>query len=320
VTHRARNRLHAAGLIAFVVVLVAVAAQVQAVREQLYPASDAAEDSLYLTSGDALRRLTVSLNALAADVYWIRAIQYYGGTHRRLELEPARPLPPAAIAWAADYDQLYPLLDLTTSADPRFTIAYRFGAVFLAEPYPGGADRPELAIALLEKGLREQPDKWQYMEDIGFVHYWYRSDFRSAAKWFDLAASVPGGPWWLKSLAAATLARGGDRKSSRLMWEAIRESAQIDWLRKDAERRLFQLRSLDEIDALNAIVDRFTSGTGESASNWVRLVRAGAIRGIPVDPLGTPYELSEDGHVQLSRTSPLWPLPDEPMRTAPPPS
>ena len=54
------------------------------------------------------------------------------------------------------YPLLYPLLDLTTTLDPRFNIAYRFGAIFLAEPYPGGPGRPDLAIALLEKGLRER--------------------------------------------------------------------------------------------------------------------------------------------------------------------
>ena len=38
----------------------------------------------------------------------------------------------------------------------------------------------------------------------------------------DRPSEVPGAPWWLRSLAATTLAQGGDRQSSRLMWEAIR--------------------------------------------------------------------------------------------------
>ena len=65
------------------------------------------------------------------------------------------------------------------------------------------------------------------------------------------AADVPGAPWFLRSLAATTLAVGGDRQSSRAMWQAIRESAEIDWLRKDAERRLVQLQALDMADALH---------------------------------------------------------------------
>src|SRR6476469_802161 len=59
------------------------------------------------------------------------------------------------------YALLYPMRDITTTLDPRFNIAYRFGAMFLAEPYPSGPGRPDLAIALLEKGLRERPDKWE---------------------------------------------------------------------------------------------------------------------------------------------------------------
>ena len=87
-----------------------------------------------------------------------------------------------------DYTLLYPLLDLTTTLDPHFNIAYRFGSIFLAEAYPGGAGRPDLAIALLEKGLRARPDKWEYMQDIGFVHYWWRHDYQAAAAWFDAAS------------------------------------------------------------------------------------------------------------------------------------
>ena len=128
--------------------------------------------------------MSLAYSTLAADVYWIRALQYYGGTKRRLAAESPQLAPPPALAAdpAAGYPLLYPLLDLTTSLDPRFNVAYRFGAIFLAEPYPGGPGRPDLAVALLEKGLRERPDKWEYMQDIGFVHYWYRHDYRDAAR------------------------------------------------------------------------------------------------------------------------------------------
>src|SRR5690242_2074399 len=153
--------------VAAAVLLLAAAVQLQAARERAYPAADAGVDAVYVTSGTAVRRLSGAYNALAADAYWIRIIQYYGSTRRRL-VEAARgPAPPPMLAAPPhDYASLYPLLDITTTLDPRFNIAYRFGAVFLAEPYPGGPGRPDLAIALLEKGLRERPDKWEYMEDI----------------------------------------------------------------------------------------------------------------------------------------------------------
>ena len=211
------------------------------------------------------------------------------------------------------FPQLYPMLDLATSLDPRFNIAYRFGAIFLAEAFPGGAGRPDLAIALLEKGLRDRADKWEYMQDIGFVHYWWRHDYRTASEWFTRASQVTGAPWWLRSLAANTLTEGGDRKSSRLMWEAIRESAEIDWLKNDAERRLNQLQALDEIDAIQADIDR-AAARGVVGRDWLTLVRGGAVRGVPVDPSGTPYDIGPDGRVALSSKSPLFPPPNEPQR------
>ena len=307
------------GVIAVVAVLLGGAATVQGAREARFPPSAAAEDSLYITSGKTLRRLTVGYSALAADLYWIRAIQYDGAVRLRLEKGPRSPSEPGTAA-PIDYTLLYPLLDLTTTLDPLFNIAYRFGSIFLAETYPGGAGRPDLAIALLEKGLAARPDKWEYMQDIGFVHYWWRHDFRAAAGWFDKASRVDGAPWFLKSLAATTLAEGGDRRSSRTMWEAIRESAEIEWLRNDAERRLLQLDAADFIDQVQAEVDRARTA-GVPIDGWQSLVRAGAVRGVPVDPTRTPLELDASGTVRLSQKSPLFPLPDQPQGAfAPPPS
>jgi hypothetical protein len=177
-----------------------------------------------------------------------------------------------------------------------------------------------LAVTLLEKGLAARPDKWEYMQDIGFVHYWWRHDYRAAAEWFDKASRVEGAPWFLKSLAATTLAEGGDRQSSRTMWEAIRESAEIEWLRNDAERRLMQLDAADFIDQVQAEVNHARTA-GVPIDGWQGLIRAGALRGVPVDPTRTPLELDASGKVGLSSASPLFPLPDQPQRGfAPPPS
>ena len=308
--------LHAFGVAVVAAALLAGAAKLQALRETAYPPRPLDEDTLYVTSGPAVRRLTGAYSALAADVYWVRAIQYYGGAKRRLAVNALAPEPPPMIAAidSGEYRELYPMLDVTTSLDPHFNIAYRFGAVFLAEPYPGGPGRPDLAIKLLEKGTRERPDKWEYMQDIGFVHYWYRQDYRAAADWFDKAAHVAGAPWWLKSLAATTLIQGGDRRSSRTMWQAIRQSAELEWLRKDAERHLVQLGALDQIDVLQAAVDRFMAQSGTTPDNWQPVAEALRWRGVPVDPAGTPYEIAPGGRVHLSQRSPLAPLPAEPQK------
>ena len=300
--------------------LLTAAVQLQAARERRYPEPALADDELYVTSGSTLRRFSGAFSTLAADGYWIRTIQYYGGTKRRLALARAaaglsaqgdRRLPPD------DYRELYPMLDVTTSLDPRFNIAYRFGAVFLAESYPNGPGRPDLAIKLLEKGLSDRPDKWEYMQDAGFVNYWYLHDYKAASAWFNRASATPGAPWWLKSLAATTLAEGGDRQSSRVMWQAILQSSEVDWLRRDAERRLVQLNALDQIDSLQRAVDRAAAAAGTPPSSWAPVIRAEKWPGAPLDPTGMPYVLGPDGRVQIATSSSLYPLPIEPERLSP---
>jgi len=268
----------------------------QAVHERQGGAPVAApENLLYVRSPETMKRLALSYDSLLADLYWIRAVQHYGGT--RLSTDPNK-----------QYDLLYPLLDLTTSLEPRFNIAYFYGSTFLAEAPPGGPGRPDLAIALLEKGLRAQPDKWEFAQWIGFIHYWWRQDYEQASAWFKRGAELPGAPVWLSSLAASTLTRGGSRQASRVLWEEIARSAEDEWFRNDARRHLRQIDAMDQIDQLQAMVRVFHERQGRAPADWSELRAAGYLRGTPVDPAGTPY-LLEAGVVAIDRKSPLAPLP-----------
>jgi hypothetical protein len=288
-----------------VVILVGASAWIQIERDRQFGTDKPAEQVLYVQSPAVMKRLTLSYQGLAADLYWIRAIQYFGGS-RRDEVHRTK------------YELLYPLLNITTSLDPRFNMAYRFGAIFLSEQPPGGPGRPDQAIALLEKGIAEMPDKWLYYQDLGFVHYWARRDFKSAAEWFNKAAKVPGAPYWLKQVAANTLAQGGDRRTSRLLYQALADSPDSDYVRFDALRRLQQLDAMDLRDALQAAVDRYKARGGPQPYTWQGLVAAGVVRGVPVDPAGTEYIIGPyAGHVDLHEKSPLQPLPIEPPATSP---
>jgi hypothetical protein len=287
-------------LAASLVGLLAAAIALQVVRDRAHPRNVAEESVLYVQSGEVMKRLALSYDPLLADVYWIRAIQHYGGT-RRTASDDKR------------YHLLYPLLSITVALDPLFTIAYRFGAIFLSEPWPGGPGRTDQAIALLKKGLEVRPHYWRFMQDIGFVHYWWEHDYRAAAEWFERGADVPGAPWWMRSLAATTLAQGGDRQASRTLWQALAQVPDNEWLQRDARRRLQQLDALDLVDEVQAVVRDHASRTGRTPASWEELIRARALRRVPSDPTGTPLELDPStGDVRVSPASPLQPLPSEP--------
>ena len=289
-------------IVVMAVVAFVAAVSLQIARDRSYPRDDIdREQILYVRSGAALQRIVLSFDALAADVYWIRAIQNYGGD--RLSGPTAR----------TKYQVLFPLLDLTTTLDPYFNIAYRFGAIFLSEAYPGGPGRPDQSIALLQKAITAMPQKWQYYHDIGFVYYWRMRDYKTAATWFQKAAVQPNAPNWLQPLAASMLVHGNDRAAARFLWQQIAKSEE-PWLRRNAERSLLQLQALDQIDQLEAVVRRFPP-TGDERYSWNDLLRRKILIREPVDPLGAPYLLDPvTGRVRVSEQSPLFPMPEEPRR------
>lgn len=280
-------------------VLLASAIAIQVWRDRGWAPYEPATPMLWLQDADTMRKLTLGFDNVIADIYWIRAIVYFG--RQRLSERADK-----------NYDLLYPYLEFVTALDPRFTTAYRFGAIFLSEAPPGGPGRPDLAIDLLKRGAAFSPERWEYLHDIAFVHHWTYRDYLEAAQWTQKAAEVPGAPVWLKSSAATLLQLGRDRENARQLWVQMLEMAQEDWIRRTAQLRIAQLDALEAIEDLNQIVWRYKARSGRMPSDWPELVRARVLRGIPEDPAGVPFVLDQTNEdVRLSPQSPLWPLPQD---------
>lgn len=266
----------------------------QIVREQRYPQADGPQAVLYVTSPAVLQRAALSFDAIVSDVYWMRTIQFYGGTRLSARRDKT-------------YDLLYPLLDLTTSLDPKFGVAYKFGAFFLSEDPPGGPGRADLAIRLLEKAIVMNPDDWEYPYHLAFVHYRGR-EYPRAAEWFQRAADKPDAPEWIRPLVAAMLTAGENTSSARLVWRSLLDS-DVEFIRNDAARRLQQLDAIDVIERLRQAVALYADRAGRPPSTWQDMIRAGMLRGVPLDPVGTPYLLDpQTSEVTLSPDSSLGPL------------
>jgi tetratricopeptide (TPR) repeat protein len=277
--------------------LAACVLALQIMRERRASPSAGFEQMLYVRSPAVAQRLALSFKAIAADVYWIRLVQYYGSI--RLSKDVQR-----------HYDLLYPLLDLTTSLDPHFTVAYRFGAFFLSEAPPGGPGRPDLARALLEKAMATNPTRWEYPYDIGFVYY-RDADYQHAAEWFRRARTIEGSPSWLEPLAAVTLTAGGQTTASRALWQQMLASSEEEWLRGVAEFRLKQLDTIEFAKSVERAVDAYVRAHGTPPIDWSAMIREGYLRSRPLDSAAYPLVLQPDGTVTVSRQSPMWPLPTE---------
>ena len=227
--------------------------------DETSPRATVSEEALYLSSGKTIKKMSLGLDALAADIYWIRTVQYFG---RKL-IDSGKPLSSAATA-DIRMDLLAPLLNIVVTLDPQHVPAYRFGAIFLPE-----RDMPA-AIALLEKGINENSNEWRLYQDLGYI-YWQAGNasaaqeqadnYEKAALWYEKGGKVPGARWWMRDLAGLMKIKGGSREAARAVYSSYLTSDDQN-IRGQAIDRLKQLRSLDEMDVINALLERYKEQTG----------------------------------------------------------
>ncbi len=265
----------------------------QARIDQLAGAYRPQEEVLYLWSGEHVKRLVPGFESLAADIYWLRTVQYFGGQRR--------------FATDKRFELLRPLIEITTTLDPRLEVAYRYGAIFLSEPPPLGAGRPEDGVRLLERGVAAMPEAWRLRQDLGFFHYLFLKDAQTASRILLEAAEVEGAAFWLRTLAADLLAKGGDREASRRMWKQMLEQSEEGIIRDNARSRLQILDSLDAADALGRGVLEFEERHGRRPLRLEELAAAGLWRGSLVDAANVAFGYdASTGRVFIQETSPMW--------------
>ena len=271
-------------MVASVMLVASLTASVFLLRrvDQARPAATL-EEVLYIPSPKILKRLSLGYDGLLADIYWTRAVQYFGGKH---------------YAGADNYNLLAPLLEITTGLDPHLIVAYEFGSNFLAPQPPNGAGMPERAISLAEFGIRNNPDEWHLYYDLGFVYYTDLKDYAKAADAFARGSRVPKAHPFLKLLAAQMAEHAGEVQTARMLWQTY-ESSQDRNIRANAHAHLRALDVDETVTNLEKVVAAYRQKTGHLPANFVEIARAGLLPGIPLDPLGIPYRLSGDGRVEV---------------------
>ncbi len=219
------------------------------------------EETLYLNSGATIKKMSLGLDGIIADIYWIRTVQYFGGKL----LEANAPLSMNSTK-NIRMDLLAPYLKIIVDLDPQHIQAYRFGAIFLPE-----RDLPA-AIALLEHGIEQNPQNWRFYQDIGYI-YWQAGNYEKAAEYYERGGQVPGAAWWMRDMAGFMRIKGGSRDTARAVYSQYTDSDDPQ-IRKQATLRLQQLVALDELDLLNAVMTCFKEQTGHCPENFRVMVAA----------------------------------------------
>lgn len=249
------------------------------------PREVVSEEALYFASGEKIKKMSLGLEGLVSDVYWIRTIQYFG----RKFIESGKSMSMNSTK-EIQMHLLAPLLDIVVKLDPQNIAAYRFGAIFLPE-----RDIPA-AINLLQRGIQENPQAWRLYQDMAYIH-WQAGDYAQAADWYERGGQIEGAAWWMSDMAGFMRIKGGSRE---VAWEIYSRYAESEdpKIRDQAIARLKQLRALADLDIINALLGEYKEQNGscpDSLKPFAARLRASKLNlnreGLPVDPEGFAYSL-----------------------------
>lgn len=201
------------------------------------------EELAYYPSGQHVLPATFGHAETAADLAWLRAIQYYG-EHRHTDNR---------------FDHLYHVFDILTTLAPRFESAYVFGAFALAQE---GGDFPQ-AEALLRKGLETNPHSGRLAFETGFLYYVKPNgrDLNRAAEYFELAANMPGQPEASRRFAAFCRQNSGSLAVAYALWSQVRETSANAYLREIAEKEMNRIRGAIDSGRRDLARDRLSTPT-----------------------------------------------------------
>ncbi len=247
------------------------------------------EEVLYVPSANTVKRMSLGYDGLMADLYWTRAVQYFGGKHK---------------VRSKQYQLLKPLLEITTTLDPHLIVAYEFGSIFLSQTPPEGAGDPQAAAELIKKGIQENPSQWRLYYSLGFIEWQELHNPQAASETFLKGSQIPGALIWMKVMAARLAQDADNPDTARYLWTNIYENSEDKMLKQNALRHLAALHVDEDVTFLQGYIERYRQQYGRYPASLQELQVAGWLRRLPLDPLGYPY-LVRDGRIEVSHPDDL---------------
>ena len=184
------------------------------------PRPHALEELAYYPSGVHLEPATLGHAETAADLAWLRAVQYYG-EHRQYDNR---------------FERMEHVYDILTTLSPEFIAAYVFGGFALAQE---GHNFPA-AERLMLKGIQANPHSGTLAFELGFLYYVRPGgrDLNKAAEYFQLASYQPDAPPQSRRFAAFARQNCGNLMVSYELWSDVARTTRNAYLRETAEREM----------------------------------------------------------------------------------
>jgi len=233
----------------------------------------------YVIPSQYSRVLALGNRGLLADYLFLKVVSFVGG--RFIEGQSFK---------SEDWDYLVASLHVITDLDPYFLDPYFLSEGLLA----WDAGMPEAANEILVKGAEHRPEDWRLPFFIGFNHFYFLSDYVSAADYIMRAAKLPDSPDYLQTLAARLAYYGGKSKTALLFLQQMIAEADDPLLRSRLAKRLLALERAVQIEEA---LELFKLRQERLPSAMTELAELGYLEELPEDPYGGKWGILENGRV-----------------------
>jgi len=244
--------------------LVALKARTEAIVRTKVPGSSI----IYIPSGKFLRYATFGNSALAADLIYLWAIQYY-----------------STPTIDDRFDHLDHIFAIIADLDPAYIDPYETGALIATSE----ARDIRLAFKILDNGFAKNPREWILPFEAGHIAMMELKDYDLARQYFEKCMNVPGAPDFTRRLYANALYKRGDLETSWKTWLEIYNTAPDEQTRRIASNHLYQVKATMDIGRLREAVVKFRERARRLPAELYDLVRSGLLEKLPQDLDGRDY-------------------------------
>ena len=242
------------------------------------------ENLAQLPKGEYLKPALLGYHHLGADLLWLRLLQVVGKKRNS----------------ADEYEWMYHALDVITTLDPQYAYAYYVGGNILGDL----ANRPDLSIRLLEKGVKANPEVWNIPFLLGYNYYFLLGDPAKGAEYIMKAASLPDGPAYLPGLATRMASEAGSPDTALAFLEARLLETQDPQTRESLANRMKEVIIERDVLMLERAVEAYRTQYRILPATVTDLVVAGALSILPEEPFGGDYRLDPKTGSVSSSTHP----------------
>jgi tetratricopeptide (TPR) repeat protein len=258
----------AALLVAFLLASAGGFMALKAATDRIVRGKQPGASIIYVPSGKFLKYATFGYRALAADLLYLWAIQYY-----------------STPTIDDRFDHLDHIFAIINELDPRFQDPYEVGALIAVQE----ARDLRAAFAILDRGAANNPDQWVYPFNAGHVALMTVKDYPLAEKYFEQTMKIPGAPDFVERLRANAMFKKGDLETSWETWLDIYNRAPDERTRRIASNHLYNVKATIDGTALEAAAAKYRDRFGRFPADLATLVRTGFAAELPKDLDGNDY-------------------------------